>query len=110
MFPASRGREHDPQAGARMQQHMIYQLEEGVQVRREAFGLLFYNYRGPRLYFVPTQDLIGDAFFNSRQTVGELVEQACETGAWPRKWIENRIHQALGLLEGKGLIRGESVC
>ncbi|MGC8659757.1 MAG: mycofactocin biosynthesis chaperone MftB, partial [Desulfomonilaceae bacterium] len=31
-----------------------YVLAPGVNVRPEKFGLLFYDYRGPRLYFLPT--------------------------------------------------------
>ena len=51
-----------------------YHLREGVQVRKETFGLLFYDYRGPRLYFVPTKNLIGNDFFNGTETAEGLIE------------------------------------
>lgn len=40
-----------------------YRLCTGVQVRSEKFGLLFYNYAGPKIYFVPSRDLVDDGFF-----------------------------------------------
>ncbi len=51
-----------------MESQSVYVLEEGVQVRREKFGLLFYDYRGPRLYFVPSKDLLEDGFFDGTQS------------------------------------------
>lgn len=93
-----------------MQSHSVYSLKEGVQVREEKFGLLFYNYAGPRLYFVPTQDLITSEFFQGNQKVKELVDHIDSTHQWPRQWIEDRIGQVLKALEQKGLIYGQSVC
>ena len=87
-----------------------YALKDGVQVRREAFGLLFYDYRGPRLYFVPTRDLIEDGFFNGRCTVAELISHIGCRHDWPIQWIEDRIGQVLTMLENKDLIYGQSVC
>jgi putative mycofactocin binding protein MftB len=88
----------------------IYRLAAGVQVRNEVFGLLFYDYRGPRLYFVPSRNLMTDTFFEGRQSVGDLLDQLCDAMPWPRGQIENQLEQVLATLEGKGLIRGESIC
>jgi putative mycofactocin binding protein MftB len=85
-------------------------LSDGVQVRREVFGLLFYNYRGPRLYFVPTRGLIDSSFFNGRQTVDDLVAGIHERHGWPASWIEERIVALLNQLEAKGLVYGQCVC
>ncbi len=90
--------------------HTIYNLNTGVQVRSEVFGLLFYNYKGPRLYFVPSKDLIEADFFDGRKTVGDLVDGLSRRHAWPEQWISDRVHQVLGVLEEKGLIHGQSVC
>ena len=87
-----------------------YTLKQGVQVRDENFGLLFYNYRGPRLYFVPTEDLIAADFFNGKFTQGQLIDKLCEIKPWPRKWIEDRIIQVLTMLENRELIYGEPIC
>lgn len=88
----------------------VYLLKEGVQVREEKFGLLFYDYRGPRLYFVPTEDLIGDGFFQGKQTVNQLVDSLCRQYETPRELIRERVTRVLGLLEQKGLINEQSVC
>jgi putative mycofactocin binding protein MftB len=96
--------------GVKMSHAKTYALKDGVQVRREAFGLLFYDYRGPRLYFVPTRDLIEDEFFNGRCTVAELISHIGSRHGWPIQWIEDRIDQVLTMLEKKDLIYGQSVC
>lgn len=88
----------------------VYRLNKGVQVRREKFGLLFYNYRGPRLYFLPCQDLVKDDFFDGTQPLSELVSAIMARHPWPRPWIEERLGTIMGQLEAKGLIHGQSIC
>ena len=89
---------------------MGYTLADGVQVREEKFGLLFYNYRGPRLYFLPTKDLIASDFFDGHKSASELIESICSQNMWPRVRVRDRIKQVLIMLEKKGLIRGQSIC
>jgi len=93
-----------------MLREIFYRLSDGVQVRKEVFGLLFYDYRGPRLYFVPSGDLIGDAFFQGDRTAGQLIDAIASENPWPREWIGDKVSQVLEMLEGKGLIYGESIC
>ena len=93
-----------------MQSHMRYKLADGVQVREEKFGLLFYNYRGPRLYFVPSKDLIDVDFFYGRQSVSGLIASVCARKGWTKAQIGERISQVLAILEDKGLIYGQSIC
>jgi len=90
-----------------MPSHVRYRLTDGVQVREETFGLLFYNYRGPRLYFVPSNDLIDVEFFNGRQSVGDLIASLCHRKGWTRAGVGERIRQILSKLEDKGLIHGQ---
>ncbi len=97
-------------AGFIMRSETIYSLREGVQVRKEKFGLLFYNYRGPRLYFVPTDDLIDSEFFAGRRKAGELADSIEAANPWPRSWIEDWLGSVLEMLEQKGLVDGQSVC
>lgn len=80
-----------------------YCLNKGVQVRREKFGLLFYNYRGPRLYFVPSQDLIEERFFSGSEPIEALVKGA-------PSWIQERIFEIMNRLEAKGLIHEQPIC
>jgi putative mycofactocin binding protein MftB len=84
-----------------------FTLAKGVQVRNEVFGLLFYDYRGPRLYFVPSKDLLKDTFFNGKQTINEVADTLSFSAAKPRKWIMDQIKQVLKMLEAKGLVNGQ---
>lgn len=88
----------------------VYRLNKGVQVRREKFGLLFYNYRGPRLYFLPSQDFVKADFFDGTQSLSELVSAVQARHNWPRSWIAERLGAIMGQLEDKGLIHGQSIC
>lgn len=88
----------------------IYHLVDGVQVRPEKFGLLFYNYRGPRLYFVACGDLLAADFFTGRQTAAALAAQLAQRRGWPESWVRNWVQETLALLEAKGLIYGQSLC
>ncbi len=88
----------------------VYRLAEGVQVRNEVFGLLFYDVRGPRLYFVPSKNMITDEFFEGNQRVGDLLDRLCAEMPWPREWVHNQLGQILEKLERKGLICGQSIC
>ena len=88
----------------------VYFLEEGVQVRKEKFGLLFYDYRGPRLYFVPSKDLLDDDFFNGTHGTQDAVEPVCRKHGWSRPLVRERLGQLLEMLKQKGLIHEQSVC
>jgi putative mycofactocin binding protein MftB len=93
-----------------MKSRSVYFLEEGVQVRREKFGLLFYDYRGPRLYFVPSGNLLGDDFFNGAHSTEEVVESMCRTHGPAQAPVRSRLESLLEILERKGLIHEQSVC
>ena len=86
-----------------------YRPADGVQVREEIFGLLFYNYRGPRLYFVPSKDLIDVDFFNGRRSVSGLIASICARKGWRQGEVGERIRQVLAMLEDKGLIYGQPI-
>ena len=87
----------------------VYRLARGVQVRNEVFGLLFYDYRGPRLYFVPSKNLISDAFFDGQQTVADLVDNLCAKISLPCERVHDQLVQLLERLEQKGLIHGQPI-
>jgi putative mycofactocin binding protein MftB len=90
-----------------MQLESAYRLEAGVQVRNEVFGLLFYDYRGPRLYFVPSKDLLPDTFFQGNEPVSDLLDRLSAQKPWPREQIQDQLERTLDSLEGKGLIHGQ---
>lgn len=90
---------------------MFCRLSPGVQVRKEKFGLLFYDYRGPRLYFLPTGDLISDTFFSTDQTVSQLIAAIHGKRRWstPQE-IAAYVKPIFAKLMAKGLIHGQSLC
>ncbi|MGD1972750.1 MAG: mycofactocin biosynthesis chaperone MftB [Desulfobacterales bacterium] len=92
-----------------VQLHMSYRPADGVQVRKEAFGLLFYDYRGPRLYFVPSKNLIDVGFFTGRQSVSGLIASICAQKECTQALVEERITRVLAKLEDKGLIYGQPI-
>ena len=87
-----------------------YRLCTGVQVRSEKFGLLFYNYAGPKIYFVPSKDLVDDGFFSSHQSIGDLIRSVEKRKGWSRRRTELQLSTFLRQLETKGLIYEQSVC
>ncbi len=93
-----------------MNSKSVFKLAKGVQVRKEVFGLLFYDYRGPRLYFVPSKDLITDSFFDGKQSIKDLTDALTTSTPSPRKQAQDQIEKILEMLENKGLINGQPVC
>jgi len=91
-------------AKVHMGSETVYTLAEGVQVREEIFGLLFYDYRGPKLYFAPTRDMIGSDFFDGRQSMQQLIESIITEHHWPRSQIEKQLDRVFKMLRQKGLI------
>jgi putative mycofactocin binding protein MftB len=75
-----------------------YQLHPCCRVRREKFGLLFYDLRGPRLLFAETGNLLGPEVF------GEGVSGRDA----PRD--RGRVERLLKTLAEKGFLREQPVC
>ena len=95
---------------ATMRTDSMYRLCEGVQVRSEKFGLLFYNYAGPKIYFVPSKDLVDDSFFSGSQSVSDLIRVIEKRKGWSKKQTENQLLTFLRQLETKGLVYEQSTC
>lgn len=53
-------------------------LHPACRVRREGFGLLFYDARGPRLLFAETGDLLPVEFFSTPRGRDEFPEGVSE--------------------------------
>lgn len=80
-----------------------YKLNEGTQVREEDFGLLFYTQSGPRLYFLPSGDALGCAFFESDMSLDQWVTSAPPDPASAAPML-NSLQNALNRLAEKGVI------
>lgn len=93
-----------------MRSESVYRLWDGVQVREEKFGLLFYDYRGPKLHFLPSRDLIRETFFLGQATASELVESICAKHGSSPESIRKFVNKILEMLRSKGLIYEQPVC
>jgi putative mycofactocin binding protein MftB len=80
-----------------------YLLAKGTQVRKEDFGLLFYQMNGPRLHFVASGNLLGEAFFQGKITLQAWMDSL--TGIQGEKGREAKaLSRALKHLTDKGVI------
>ncbi len=80
-----------------------YVLHPDCRVRKEEFGLLFYDLRGPKLLFVETGDLLAPELFETgRASVDALA------GKPPA--IRQKVERLLRSLVNKGFIREQSLC
>ena len=50
-------------------------LHRACRVRKERFGLLFYDSRGPRLLFAETGDLLEPGFFTGELSVDDTLDK-----------------------------------
>jgi putative mycofactocin binding protein MftB len=53
--------------------HTVYRLAAGVQVRAEKRGLLFYQRKGPRLYFISSAEWLAPEYFSSGQRLDDWL-------------------------------------
>ena len=93
-----------------MPTHITYRLCKGVQVRKEKFGLLFYNYAGPKIYFVPSQDLVDESYFSGGQSLSNLIHDLAKRREWPVESAAEQLSTFFRQLEAKGLVHEQSVC
>lgn len=88
----------------------VYHLCDGVQVRPEKFGLLFYYSAGPKLYFVRSNKLVDESFLSGKQTVSDLIHIIRKTHGWSEKLAKQQLSKLMRLLESRGLIYEQHLC
>ena len=80
-----------------------YVLHPDCRVRREGFGLLFYDLKGPKLLFVASGDLLEPEAFRP----GSASAHALAASSSPER---RRIEGLLKTLVVKGFLLEQSVC
>jgi hypothetical protein len=93
----------ESQAGNRMDMDCRYMLATGTRVREEDFGLLFFSYTGPRLYFISCGDWLGCEFFESNITLGQWLSRHPKGQSLPDRQLSGLI-KSLNQLKEKGVI------
>jgi len=79
------------------------QLHPACRVRREGFGLLFYDSRGPRLLFAATGSLLHPDYFATVRERDELPE-----GLSDRE--QHVLQKFMTQLLEKGFLREQPIC
>lgn len=87
----------------------VYRLCEGIQVRPEKFGLLFYHSAGPKLYFVRSNDLVDESFFCGKQTLRDLISAIRDARGWSEDVAERHLSGLMQLLKSRGLVYEQPV-
>lgn len=80
-----------------------YVLHPDCRVRREDFGLLFYDLKGPKLLFVASGDLLEPEAFRA----GTASASALGASSRPER---RRVEGLLQTLLVKGFILEQSIC
>jgi putative mycofactocin binding protein MftB len=80
-----------------------YILDAGCQVRKEWFGLLFYDLRGPRLLFAETGALLQPEPLRSGLV---LERELADRSPAERKTVERFLQS----LVTKGFVREQPIC
>jgi putative mycofactocin binding protein MftB len=79
-----------------------YVLDPACRVRKEKFGLLFYDLRGPRLLFAETGGLLPPELLREGGAAGALLSGA-SCGE------QQRVERLLKSLVAKGFLREQSI-
>ncbi len=80
-----------------------YVLHPDCRVRKEEFGLLFYDLRGPKLLFVETGDLLEPELLQTGRASASVL-------AGRSRSERLRVERLLRSLVEKGIIREQSLC
>jgi len=80
-----------------------YVLHPDCRVRREEFGLLFCDLRGPKLLFVETGDLLAPELF-------EIGRASVDVLAGKPESVRRQVERLLRSLVDKGFIREQPLC
>jgi putative mycofactocin binding protein MftB len=78
-------------------------LHRACRVRKERFGLLFYDSRGPRLLFAETGDLLEPGFFTGELSMDDTMDRLTEAE-------QRKVTGLLSNLAKKGFIREQQIC
>jgi putative mycofactocin binding protein MftB len=83
---------------------MTCRLAEGVQVRKESWGLLFYSQPRHRLCFVRSGDWLYPEHFNGHWTFEAMIADIGGRTGTPAEIIERSMPKLAGQLTSNGMI------
>ena len=80
-----------------------YSLCDGIQVREEDFGLLFYSMYGPKLFFLSSGNLLNVVFFKGEQSLVQWMNEHSESHLPDNRKLDSLMKKLTQLVE-KGII------
>jgi len=83
---------------------MVCRLAEGVQVRKERWGLLFYSQPSHKLCFVRSGDWFYPRHFDGTWTFERMVDDIAENTSTPAEIIERSMPKLAGQLASNRVI------
>jgi hypothetical protein len=86
---------------------MTCRLAEGVQVRKESWGLLFYSQSRHKLCFVRSGDWLYPGHFDGTWTLESMVDDIAGRTGTPAEIIERSIPRLTGQLASNRMIADE---
>jgi hypothetical protein len=86
---------------------MVYRLAEDVQVRKESWGLLFYQQLRHKVYFVRSGDWLYPRHFDGSWTFHDMVGDIGRRTGTPAEITERSIQKLTGHLLNNRMIINE---
>jgi hypothetical protein len=86
---------------------MVYRLAEDVQVRKESWGLLFYQQLRHKVYFVRSGDWLYPRYFDGSWSFDSMVGDIARRTGTPAEIIERSIQKLTGRLMDNRMIVNE---
>jgi putative mycofactocin binding protein MftB len=85
----------------------VYRLAQGVQVRKEIWGLLLYSQADHKIHFIKSRNMLYPRHFNGTWTLDHIVREIAERLEIPGQSVEQSIKKVLDRLIEKEMIVNE---
>jgi len=86
---------------------MPFRLADGVQVRRESWGLLFYRPASHKVCFVRSGDWLSPEWFDGTRTSEGIIDDIAGRTGTPREIIERSLSKLIERLRKSRVIAHE---
>jgi putative mycofactocin binding protein MftB len=85
----------------------VYRLAQGVQVRKEIWGLLFYSQADHKIHFIKSRNMLYPWHFDGTWTFDRIVREIAERLEIPGQSVEQSIKKVIDRLIEKEMIVDE---
>ena len=85
----------------------VYRLAQGVQVRKEIWGLLFYSQSDHKIHFIRSKDMLYPWHFDGTWTFDHIIREIAERLEIPFEAVERSIKKVIDRLIEKEMVVNE---